>query len=222
MMGLGKEFRHHVLKVVVPTLGLALFYGVGKSSKNLRLGEDVLNEAKAKYGNVIYVGWHEHVLTSTWTLRRKDVALLSSQSRDGEYLARLTRLLGYHVVRGSSSRGGVQSMRLLIEAMKDGHDVLIGPDGPRGPAKVCKAGAVLLAKQTGFPIIPCAGYIKHHKRLKSWDRTILPRPFTTIHMGSGAPILVPKDADKPTIAEYRNRVGDAINALQIELEELYA
>lgn len=218
-MKLSKELRHQVLKIAVPTLGISLFYAVGKSSGMRIIGDDLLQETKAKYGNVILAGWHEHVLTSTWTLRRRKIALLSSQSRDGEYLARLTHLLGYYPVRGSSSRGGVRGMRLLMKAMQDGHDVLIGPDGPRGPAKECKAGAVLLAKHSGFPIIPCAGHIKRFKRLKSWDRTIIPMPFTRFSMGTGAPILVPEDADKTTIAEYQIRVADAINALQKQIEE---
>ncbi len=221
-MKLSKELRHQVLKIVVPTLGITLFYAVGKSSKMCLFGDDILQETKAKYGNVIFVGWHEHVLTSTWTLRKRNVALLSSQSRDGEYLARLTRFLGYYPVRGSSSRGGVRGMRLLIRTLQEGHDVLIGPDGPRGPAKECKAGVVLLAKHTGLPLIPCAGYISRFKRLKSWDRTIIPLPFSIFNMGSGKPIFVPEDADKTTVAEYQIRVKEALNALQQQVEEQHA
>lgn len=213
-MKLSKKLRHQALKIIVPTLGFGLFYGIGKSSKDQVFGGEQVQELKERYGRLIFVGWHEHVMTSAWMFRRRDVAILASQSQDGEYLARLNRMLGFYPVRGSSSRGGVRGMRQLIRALEDGHDVLLGPDGPRGPAKECKAGVILLAKYSGLPIVPCAGYASRCKHLKSWDRTVFPLPFSTITLGYGEPILVPRDADKATIAEYQISVRDALNSLQ--------
>ena len=219
LMKLSRDFRHQVLKIAVPSLGLALFYALGKSWRVRLLGEEKLRETKARHGNVILIGWHEHVLTSAWVYRHRQIAILASQSRDGEYLARLNRLLGFYPVRGSSSRGGVRGMRQLIRALEEGHDVLIGPDGPRGPAKECKAGVVLLAKHSGLPIIPCAGSAVRFKRLKSWDRTIIPMPFTRFTVSLGEPIFVPKDAAKNEIPEYQQHVEEVISDLQRELEE---
>ncbi|PID57695.1 hypothetical protein CSB45_05525 [candidate division KSB3 bacterium] len=219
LLRLSRELRQQVLKIAVPSLGLAFLYALGKTWRVRVLEEERYEKAKARHSNVIFIGWHEHVLTSTWMLRHRQIAILASQSRDGEYLARLTRLLGFCPVRGSSSRGGARGMRQLIRALEEGHDVLIGPDGPRGPARECKAGVVLLARHSGRPIVPCAGSAVRFKRLKSWDQTIIPMPFTRFTAILGEPIIVPADSRKTEIPEYQRRIGAAINALQLELEK---
>ena len=213
-----RSVSHHLLKALVPTAGFLFFYGLGATLRVRLFGEAEINALRANYPNMIYVGWHEHVLTNAWVLRGRQIAILVSQSRDGEYLARLNRLLGFYSVRGSSTRGGVRGFLQLTDALRGGHDVVIGVDGPKGPLHECKAGPALLAKHSGMPIIPLAGCSSRSLRLKSWDRTIVSLPFSTISVMCGAPIFVPHDADKETIAAYQRRVADALNALTVQIE----
>ncbi len=210
---LRKNITHQLLKLLVPTLGTAFLYVVGKTSRNIEFGRERLDALRKEYPHVIYIGWHEHVLTSAWMLRHQQIALLISQSRDGEYHSRLARSLGFRPVRGSSSRGGVRSLLQLAHAVQHESDVLIGADGPRGPAKECKAGAIVLAKHSGMPIIPMSGSLTRYTRLNSWDSTIVPFPCSTLIMGYGEPIFVPTRADKHTIARYQARVKEAIDRL---------
>ncbi len=218
---LWKELRHRLLKVLVPILGMVYIYVIGKTSKTIVLGQEQHDALREKYPHCIYVSWHEYLLPSAWTYRRRNIATLISQSRDGEYLSRLCRLLGFYPVRGSSSRGAVRGLIQLAHAAKQGHDVGIGADGPRGPARECKAGAILLAKRSGMPIIPHVVLVSRFKRLNNWDRTIIPFPFATFTMTYGDPIFIPKDADKETIAEYQVRVKQMIDRLAEETEALW-
>ncbi len=213
-----KQMRHEALKILIPTAGIAFFYGLGITWRIRLLGTEEHQALRAQYPNVIYVGWHEHVMTSAWIMRRRQIAILVSQSRDGEYLARLNRLLGFYPVRGSSSRGGLRGFLQLADTLKEGHDVLFGGDGPKGPRRECKTGPALLAKHSGLPVIPLAGVVNRCSRLRSWDRTLIPHPFATITVRIGEPIFVPADAEKETLFAYQRQISDTMNAMTLQLE----
>lgn len=218
MKKLWKELRYYLLKILVPTIGFVYFYVVGKTSKTVVLAKERHDALRARYPHFIYIGWHEQVLTGAWTFRRRNIAILISQSRDGEYLSSIGRLLGYRPVRGSSSRGGVRGLLKLVHKLRSGNDVAVGADGPRGPARECKAGAIILAKRSRMPIIPVAVIATRFKRAKSWDRTIVPFPFSTLIVGYGEPIFIPEDADKDLIIDYQIQVKRAIDTLTEEIE----
>jgi lysophospholipid acyltransferase (LPLAT)-like uncharacterized protein len=213
MRKLWKEVRHQIFKNVVPAVGLLYLYFVGKTSKIVVLGQEQPAELRKQYPHCIYVGWHEQVLTGAWALRRRKITILISQSRDGEYVSRLVHLLGFGTSRGSSSRGGTRALLQLVRILKTTSDVLIVADGPRGPARECKPGAIMLAKQSGMPIMPIAVLVSRCKRVHSWDRTIIPLPFATFTMMHGDPILVPKDADPEAIARYQAQLKHALDTL---------
>ncbi|GAK53164.1 hypothetical protein U14_04424 [Candidatus Moduliflexus flocculans] len=213
-----KQLRHEALKILVPTVGITFFYGFGLTWRIRLLNPEQHQAWRAQYRNIIYVGWHEHVITSAWALRHRQIAILVSQSRDGEYLARLNRLLGFYSVRGSSSRGGMRGFLQLADALKAEHDVLFGGDGPKGPAHECKAGPALLAKHSGLPVVPIGGSVTRYRRLRNWDRTIIPLPFATITIKYGEPIFVPDTAEKEALFACQHQIADALNALTTEVE----
>jgi lysophospholipid acyltransferase (LPLAT)-like uncharacterized protein len=208
-----KEIRHQLLKILTPAVGLVYFYVVGKTSKTGAIGQEQLDVLRKQYPHCIYAGWHEQILTGAWALRCRGITILISQSRDGEYVSRLVHLLGFHTIRGSSSRGGVRSLLKLVRVLKNEGDVIIIADGPRGPARECKPGVITLAKRSGMPIIPTAVLVSRFKRVNSWDRTIIPYPFSTFTMIHADPIFIPEDADKKTIAQYQAQLKQALDAL---------
>lgn len=211
-----KNLRHRLLRAVVPTLGYSYLSVVGKTAKTLDFGHEHHAALRKQYPQFIYVGWHEQVLNCAWRLRYGNIAILISQSRDGDYLSSLGQLLGFFPVRGSSSRGGLRGLLQLERALKTGHDVMIGADGPKGPAKQCKAGAIVLAKHSGMPIIPIAGYTHRATRLHNWDQTIVPFPLAVHITGYGKPIVVPEDIDKNEITYYQQQVKQAIDDLTVQ------
>jgi len=124
-----------------------------------------------------------------WRGRRRTVVLVSL-SRDGTMQARVLKLQGLRVVRGSSSRGGARGLAQLVRAMKrDGSDAAFAVDGPRGPIGVVKEGAVVAARATGAVVVPVTGAVRHGLVLRrTWDRFVIAWPFTEVAVLLGAPI----------------------------------
>jgi hypothetical protein len=152
---------------------------------------------------VIYVVWHGRILLVPWfnaRLRKthgaRSPVVLTSQSRDGELMARYVACFGVSAVRGSSSRGGDVGLRQLAQAVRRGTDVAIVPDGPRGPSEQLQPGVVLLAALTGAPVIPLAVGARPGRRLHSWDRFLVPWPFARCVLVFGTPMAVERMADR--------------------------
>jgi hypothetical protein len=143
----------------------------------------------------IFAVWHSRVLLLPALYGGRRIRVLASRSRDGELLARLLARFGLGVVRGSSSRGGHEAMRLLARSLREGWDVVVAPDGPRGPAEVAKAGVVALAARTGAPIVPLAVSASSEWRARSWDGFRVPRPGARVVVRFGEPLRVGPDAD---------------------------
>jgi lysophospholipid acyltransferase (LPLAT)-like uncharacterized protein len=135
-----------------------------------------------------YIGalWHNRLLIFPFVLRRffsnRRGAALISASRDGDLLADAIRRFGYDVVRGSSSRLGASAVRQLTEVLAAGRDVVITPDGPRGPAYELGPGIIFLAQKTGAAVLPMNLEFSSCWRLGSWDRFIVPRPFAKVRI----------------------------------------
>jgi lysophospholipid acyltransferase (LPLAT)-like uncharacterized protein len=129
----------------------------------------------------------------------RGVRVLASRSRDGEMVAAFVRRFGVDVVRGSSSRGGAAALRALAHAVRAGQDVAVVPDGPRGPSCRAQPGIVSLAATTGAPIVPVGVAARPARRLRSWDRFMVPAPFARCAIVFGAPVRVGRDADREAL-----------------------
>jgi lysophospholipid acyltransferase (LPLAT)-like uncharacterized protein len=135
-----------------------------------------------------YIGalWHNRLLIFPFVLRRffpnRHGAALISASRDGDLLADAIKRFDFDVVRGSSSRLGASAILQLTDVLASGRDVVITPDGPRGPAYELGPGIIFLAQKSGAPVLPVNMEYSSCWRLKSWDRFILPRPFSNVRV----------------------------------------
>jgi lysophospholipid acyltransferase (LPLAT)-like uncharacterized protein len=155
---------------------------------------------------LIYGVWHGRILIVPWLnarFRRTDgarnVRVLASRSRDGELVAGFVRRFGLDVVRGSSSRGGAAALRELARALQAGEDVAVVPDGPRGPSCRAQAGIVSLAATTGAPIVPLGVAARPARRLRSWDRFMVPAPFARCAVVFGPPVDVGRHDDREAV-----------------------
>lgn len=147
-----------------------------------------LEEVEKSGRTPIYVSWHDRIILGTKLLRDKNAIVVTSQSFDGEYIARFIKRLGFGTIRGSSSRGGIRAMVRTIRASRAGFPIVFMVDGPRGPRHKVKSGPVTLAKQTGNPIVCVVIEPKNYWTLGSWDRMQVPRPFTTALVSYAPPI----------------------------------
>lgn len=149
-------FAHRVTLRVGPPLGVWLLRVIGRT---LRLDFHAGGAAfeRARGGNpVIIAFWHDQQLMMPLFYQGKGAAALISRHRDGELIARIAARFGFGAVRGSTTRGGAPALRRLIELGRSGHDLIVTPDGPKGPRHVAKQGVVFLARATQMPIMPVA------------------------------------------------------------------
>jgi hypothetical protein len=131
------------------------------------------------------------------------VDVLSSHSRDGDLIARFVTSAGAGSIRGGSSKGQMEALRAMRESIEKGHAVVVAVDGPRGPYGIVKSGIVMVASQTGAPILPSGIAAGKAWRFSSWDRAYIPKPGSPVVFEYGAPIHVPPDADRDTVEQYR-------------------
>ncbi len=166
-----------------------------------------------------YIGalWHNRLLLFPFVLRRffsnRHGAALISASRDGELLADAIKRFGFDVVRGSSSRLGASAILQLTDVLASGHDVVITPDGPRGPAYELGAGIIFLAQKSGAAVLPVNMEYSSCSRIRSWDRFIVPHPFGKVRVIIGQPHRVKSTSTDAEFETERLRLQNAMMAL---------
>jgi lysophospholipid acyltransferase (LPLAT)-like uncharacterized protein len=143
---------------------------------------------------------------------------LSTPHRDGLIMAHALNMVGVRSIMGSSRSGGTEAFREIRRTLKEGGRVAIAVDGGKGPRQRVQGGIMLLAKHSGCPVVPTTGSCRIGKQLRGWDRMLLPLPGTKGVLMLGAPIRVPKDADKEELARLERQYEDAMNALMDEAD----
>jgi lysophospholipid acyltransferase (LPLAT)-like uncharacterized protein len=153
----------------------------------------------------VYVFWHRCLLLAAWRYRNLGIRILISDSFDGELIARLVQRLGFVPVRGSSSRGGAAALLTATRARMEGHKVAITADGPRGPNYVAKEGAAAIANRSHSTASCFYLHPESAWTLKSWDRFLIPKPFSRIRIAWEAPVAL------PTTLQLQQLLDDAVN-----------
>jgi lysophospholipid acyltransferase (LPLAT)-like uncharacterized protein len=184
------------------------------------LGPDVSPHSPMLAGRYLYAFWHEYLLHPAYNFGRPDIYVLISQHADGELIAEISQRLGFNVVRGSTTRGGVEALRQMVRLGREAH-VAITPDGPRGPRREVQVGLVYLAARTGLPVVPLGVGFRSAWRARSWDRFAVPIPGTFATFVFGSPIVVPPGADREVLERYRVEVEEEMLHLT-ELAERWA
>ena len=185
------------------------------SSRKRYTNAEVLQQRFDSGQPFILVSWHNRNILAPFGYlahRRpgRRFMPLASASRDGTLAAAAMHYLGVTCIRGSSSRGGSKALRQMLRAAKDGNDLGITPDGPRGPIYEVQPGVIASARMTGLPIIPMAYQARRKTLLRSWDRMIVPWPFNRLHYVYGDPITVPREATEAELEGYRQAVQTAL------------
>lgn len=166
--------------------------------------------------------WHGRILPATVFFRRRGIIVITSENFDGEWIAGIIERFGYGTARGSTSRGGRKALLQLARDMGAGKPAGFTIDGPRGPARVARPGAVWLAKTTGNPVLPFHAEADRHWTANSWDRTQIPKPFATVALAVGEPLEVPADAGDEVLEASRRELESRLQALEVRASRMAA
>ena len=195
-------------------VGTALIRLLGTTWRMRPENDADLVARRASGERVIFTLWHGELLPLLWHHRGEGIAVVISEHRDGEIIARIAERLGYTTVRGSTSRGGGRALIGLMRAIEAGHDGAVTPDGPRGPAHVFAPGAAIASQRTGAPLAIIRATATRAWRLKSWDRFLVPKPFATVRVIYGP--LVSVDAGSPReAADQAPRLQAVLDAVPV-------
>ena len=198
----------------IAAVGYPLISVLGRTLKWRVEGLDHLDGVLAAGRQPVLTFWHGRILPATLYFQRRGIVVITSENFDGEWIARIIKRFGYDTARGSSSRGGLRALLKLVRDMETGKAAAFTVDGPRGPARVAQPGAVWLAKETGNPVVPFHLEASAHWTANSWDRTQVPKPFSTVALVIGAPLEVPRDATADQLEASRLELERRLHALE--------
>jgi lysophospholipid acyltransferase (LPLAT)-like uncharacterized protein len=203
---------------VIGVLGRLFLRTWAKTSRISVLGEEEYLRAKEEGKSIILLIWHGRLMLAPFFFRKRRIAALVSPSKDGEIIAQIAQGWRFRIVRGSGSHSMVRAWIEMKQDLKRGGELIIIPDGPRGPDRELKAGALKLAKETGALLVPWSYSASRKKRLKSWDRFLFFYPFSRIVAIYGKPLTIRSDSGDEEFERERQRVEQALDALDAEAD----
>jgi len=169
-------------------------------------------------GRYIYAYWHEYGFVPSYVYARPDTGILVSLHADGELLSQLAGRFGFHVIRGSSTRGGTAGLLRMLRDSSVVRHFGLTPDGPKGPHRKCQFGTVYLASRTGMPVVPVGFGYARCWRANNWDRYAVPYPLSRVRCVTSHPIPVPPKLKHEELEPYQRLVEDALDQVTLVAE----
>ena len=202
-----------ILLWVIPPLAALMIKLLMLTCRVVRVeGQDREKEAISRSGGgAVYATWHQRMPYHFHYFGSRHVTVMISQSRDGEYVARVAAWLGFKNVRGSSTRGGSKAMKELVKRIREGEIGGMFADGPLGPARCAKKGSVVIAREAEVPLIPVLWGADRCWTLNSWDRYLVPKPFARVAIFYAEPIWIPRSAVDKELEGYRRIFEERLN-----------
>lgn len=187
--------------------------------KTVRLrieNSDVVKELDKQKKNYVVAFWHGSMLIGWFMQRNRNFASLVSKSKDGDVLTAILEKWNFHVVRGSSSKGGHEALDMMIHLTEENYHLAITPDGPTGPIFKMKPGAVITARRSQIPLLLVGIGMKSKWTLKSWDKFEIPKPFSAVTAIYSQPIMISAILTKEETSEVIDKCESELNNLQKE------
>ena len=199
-------------RVAVAT-GTAVIRSLAATWRFRQLNYEPVGAFRAQRRAAIYAFWHAQMLPFLALHRNANAAVLVSVHRDGERITHAAARFGFRAIRGSTSRGAAGALRGLVRALQDGLEVVVTPDGPRGPARKIQEGIIYLAQVSGRPIVPISNFAHWKIHLRSWDRFQIPLPFAKCELYDNDPIFVPRNATEAEREQLRFRLEESMRVI---------
>lgn len=212
-----RKVRHNLTGI----FGKWILWLWAKSARTTVVGTDRYKELRNEKKPVIILIWHGRIFFAPYFFRRRGIMPLISPSEDGEIIAQIITRWGYKALRGSSSHSIIKAWNEMKRELEKGGELIIVPDGPRGPGREMKLGAVKLAKETGAYLVPFTFSSSKRKTLKSWDSFLIPRPFTRFVAIYGNPISVKSNLNNEEMKGKCQEVEEYMIELDQEADSFF-
>jgi lysophospholipid acyltransferase (LPLAT)-like uncharacterized protein len=204
----------------LPALSWGLMHCLCFTFRTMIIGSNHLIQLQKTGNRIIFVFWHGRQFMFIPYLSKTHTAALASPSRDGRMNARLLENLGYEIIFGSSEKSPVKAVIGCIAKIRKGYNLLVTPDGPRGPAQNVKPGALYIAKKTHSMILPLSFSARPVIVMKSWDRYLLPLPFAKIVIGIGEPFRPSFSLEESDIEKECQFLKDRLNQITLRVDSI--
>lgn len=207
-----RSYRHAILYRLIPLVYYFLRFYLSFLRVRV-IGEEIALGCLSDYGGVVVAVWHQRFLPAlayVTKFRHFKPIVMISQSKDGELAARLAERLGLVPVRGSSSRGGTSALVAVTKALKNKQFVIHIVDGPKGPKGIVKPGIISMAQVSGAAVLPVIVSANKAWVAGSWDRFLIPKPFSEVTIEWGQPFVVPRDLDPVGHEELRKEIEQSL------------
>lgn len=212
---------NRVVLRALPWLAAGLMTCLFRLLRVVHVGRSYPERCWANGERIIVVFWHGRLLMMPFVYPGKPGAILISQHRDGEYISRIATILGFEVIRGSTTRGGIAAFKQMVRAIKGRLNLVITPDGPKGPRAKVKSGVIEVAKLTGAPIVPVSFSASRRRFFKSWDAFLVPLPFARAVYIWGEPIYVAPTATKDEVAKHQEALAECLDLLTMKADAYF-
>lgn len=217
-----KRIEYLLYRWVLPYAGLFIVKLISVTNRMKVVDHDNEQHLISQNKGVIYSSWHQRLFPGiTFFARRKPIAIMVSQSRDGEFIAHIGKIIGWEPVRGSSSRGGHEALDRLKELALRGYRIGHIVDGPKGPFGVVKPGLIKIAQATGLPIVPAIMSAQRKWIVNSWDRFMIPKFFSRVIIALGKPVYIPAQLSEADFEKMRRQVESQMAELYAETDQVW-
>ncbi len=208
---------------IIPYIGI-LIVKIISATYRIRIINSDIERNILKRGHIpIYASWHQRFFPGiTFFASRKPISIMISQSKDGELISKIVNILGWYPVRGSSSRGGRQALREIKKLVQKGYRVGHIVDGPTGPLGVVKPGLLIIAQASGMPIVPVITSAEKKWVFNSWDRFMVPKPFSRVIIRFSDEIRIPRKIERSDFEEKRSSIENTLKKLYIETDAIWS
>lgn len=208
---------------IFPYIGLFIVKIISSTYRIRIINPDIERDILKRGQIPIYASWHQRFFPGiTFFASRKPISIMISQSRDGELISRIVNVLGWHPVRGSSSKGGRQALREIRKLIHEGYKVGHIVDGPTGPLGVVKPGLLIIAQASGMPIVPIITSAEKKWVFNSWDRFMVPKPFSRVIIRFSDAICIPRNLQRLDFEEKRSSIENTFKKLYIETDAIWS
>jgi lysophospholipid acyltransferase (LPLAT)-like uncharacterized protein len=207
---------------IISMMGYWVIRFIGRTLRWEAMDYEKLQSMRVAGKNLILAFWHGRIIMATYYFRNQGIVVMTSQNRDGEYIARVIQRFGYGVARGSSTRGSRGATAEIFRALDRGNDVGFTMDGPRGPRYVAKRGAAFIARKSGRPVLPFSVSAEKKWVMNSWDHFQIPKPFSRAVVLIGDPIYIHKGASEEEIKVIESQIQKSLDELRDRGDQWWA